>query len=139
MRSGLAPLILLAGSLLGACGSSSDAVNRCTSACDTSPADAVTACKGLQEGFFAALPAAQSCASGSAGQCQKTVPLLSIGCGPICLVAVNDDSALTPIESQWNLFGCGQLPGYACAQGCRVAKTGICAAQDGGTVCDPNP
>ena len=103
-------------------------------------ADAVTACKGLQQSFFAALPAAQSCASGSAGQCQKTVPFLVIGCSsPMCLVAINDDSALMPIESQWNLFGCGQLPGYGCVDGCRVATTGICAAQDGGTVCDPTP
>ena len=122
---------------IGACGSS-DAVNRCTSACDSSPANAVATCQGLQQSFFAALPAAQSCITTSGGQCQKTVPLLSIGCSsPICMVAVNDDSALMPIETQWDLLGCSQLPGYGCAQGCRVARTGICVAGDGGAVCDP--
>jgi hypothetical protein len=123
---------------VGACGSS-DAVNRCTSACDSSPANAVATCQGLQTSFFAALPAAQSCGNSKiAGQCQKTVPLLSIGCSsPICMVAVNDDSALMPIETQWNLLGCSQLPGYGCVQGCRVARTGICVAGDGGAICDP--
>jgi hypothetical protein len=124
----------------GAC-SSPDAVNRCTTACDSSPANAVATCQSLQTSFFAALPAAQICGDSKiAGQCQKTVPLLAIGCAsPICLVAVNDDSALMPIETQWNLLGCGQLPGYACVQGCRVARTGICGSQDGGAICDPDP
>jgi hypothetical protein len=122
---------------IGAC-SSSDAVNRCTSVCGSSPANAVATCQSLQTSFFAALPAAQSCGATSAGQCQKTVALLSIGCSsPICLVAVNDDSALMPIETQWDLLGCSQLPGYGCVQGCRVARTGICASRDGGTICDP--
>jgi hypothetical protein len=137
MRSGLAPLILLVGSLLGACGSS-DAVNRCTSACGATTADAVATCQTLQERFFAALPTAQSCAANGAGQCQKTVPLLSIGCSsPICMAAVNDDSALTPIESEWNQLGCAYLPGYVCAQGCRVVTAGLCGPVDGGAVCDP--
>jgi hypothetical protein len=137
MLSGLAPLILLVGSLLGACGSS-DAVNRCTTAC-SSTANAVAACQSLQTSFFAALPAAQSCGNTKiTGQCQNTVPLLAIGCSsPICLVAVNDDSALAPIELQWNQLGCSQLPGYGCAQGCREARTGICGPYDGGTICDP--
>jgi hypothetical protein len=123
---------------IGSCGSS-DGITRCTSACDSSPADAVATCQSLQTSFFAALPAAQSCGDTKNGsQCQKTVPLLSIGCSsPICLVAVNDDSALMPIETQWDLLGCSQLPGYGCAQGCRVARTGICTSQDGGAVCDP--
>ena len=130
-------LVLAAVLSVGAC-SSSDAVNRCTSACDSTPADAIATCQNLQTSFFAALPAAQSCSVTSGGQCPKTVPLLSIGCSsPICLVAVNDDSALMPIETQWDLLGCSQLPGYGCAQGCRVARTGICVAGDGGAVCDP--
>jgi hypothetical protein len=134
MRPGL-PLLLV-GSLLSACGSS-DAVPRC---CNLSKADAVAICQSLQEEFFATLPTAQSCAVNGVAQCQKMVPLLSIGCSsPICLVAVNDDSALTPIASQWNQLGCGQLPGYVCAQGCRGATAGLCSAADGGARCDPTP
>jgi hypothetical protein len=116
---------------LGACGSGS----RC---CGPTTGNSVATCQGLQDSFFAALPAAKTCTAGSVGECQKTVPLLSIGCSsPICLVAVNDDSALMPIETQWNLLGCGQLPGYGCVQGCRVATTGVCGAPDSGNVCDP--
>jgi hypothetical protein len=118
--------------IVGACGPDG------AKCCGPLTGSATATCQGLQDRFFAALPAAQSCASGSAGQCQKTVPLLSIGCSsPICPVAVNDDSALMPIESQWNLFGCSQLHGIGCVQGCRVAKTGICGPQDGGSTCDP--
>jgi hypothetical protein len=126
-------LILLGAVVLivGACGSNG------AKCCEPSGSAAAT-CQGLQESFFAALPAAQSCASGSAGQCQKTLPLPVVGCpSPICLVAVNDDSALMPIETQWNLLGCSQLPGYGCAQGCRQATTGVCTAQDGGSISDP--
>ena len=132
----VAPALILTLVAIGACGPL-DAGNRCTSACGSSEANAVVTCQGLQESFFAALPGAQSCNTTS-GQCQKTVPLLNIGCSsPICLVAVNDDSALKPIETQWDLLGCSQLPGYVCAQGCRVARTGICGAEDGGASCDP--
>jgi hypothetical protein len=126
-------LILLGVVVLtvGACGSGS----KC---CGPTTGNAVATCQGLQTSFVAALPAAQSCTAGSTGQCQKTVPTLVIGCSsPICLVAVNDDSALAPIETQWNLLGCSQLPGYVCAQRCRQATTGVCTAQDGGAVCDP--
>ena len=116
---------------VGAC----DSGSKC---CSPSTGNAVTTCQGLQTSFFAALPAAQSCSTTNTSPCQKTVPLLAIGCAsPICLVAVNDDSALMPIETQWNLLGCGQLPGYGCVQGCRVARTGTCGSQDGGTICDP--
>ena len=128
-------LVILLGAVamtIGACGADG------AKCCGPSTANAVATCQGLQERFFAALPAAQSCAPGSAGQCQKTVPVLVVGCNnPMCVVAVNDDSALAQIESQWNLFGCGQLPGYGCVDGCREARTGICGAQDGGSVCDP--
>jgi hypothetical protein len=106
--------------------------------CSSSKSDRTAECQTLQDRFFAALPTAQSCSATGGGQCQQTVPLLDIGCAsPICMVAVNDGSALMPIETQWNLLGCSQLPGYACAQGCRVARTGICASQDGGAICDP--
>jgi|SRR5579862_1819388 len=115
---------------LGACGSGS----KC---CGPTTGNAVATCQGLQTSFFSALPAAQSCSTTSGGQCQKTVPLLSIGCTSICAAAVNDDSALMPIETQWNLLGCSQLLGFGCVQGCREARTGVCAAQDGGAVCDP--
>jgi hypothetical protein len=107
--------------------------------CSSSKADPAAGCQSLQTKFIAALPTARSCGNAKiAGQCQKTVPLLDIGCAsPICMVAVNDDAALMPIETEWNLLGCSQLPGYGCVQGCRVATTGICASQDGGAICDP--
>jgi hypothetical protein len=106
--------------------------------CSSSKPDAAAECQSLQTKFFAALPAAKSCDATESGQCQKTVPLLAIGCSsPICLVAVSDDSALIPIESQWTQIGCSQIPGYGCEQGCGVARTGICASQDGGAICDP--
>jgi hypothetical protein len=80
---------------------------------------------------------AQSCTSGTR-QCQKTVLIPIIGCGsPTCLAVVNDDSALIPIETQWTLLGCGQLPGYECFQGFQLVRTGMCIAQNGGTTCQP--
>jgi hypothetical protein len=123
---------------VASCGSSkSVADSGPESVADSSP-DVVAACQSLQNNFFAALPAAKSCSATNGGQCQKTVPLLSIGCSsPICLVAVNDDSALLPTGTQWTQLGCAQLLGYTCVQGCREARTGICASQDGGAVCDP--
>ena len=134
-RSRVTSRLFLLGTVvltIGACGSDG---SKC---CSPSTGSATAICQGLQTSFFAALPAARSCATGSVGQCQKTLPLPVVGCpSPICLVAVNDDSALMPIETQWNLLGCSQLPGYGCAQGCRQATTGVCTAQDGGSICDP--
>jgi hypothetical protein len=133
MRSPITLQIVLISSLLSSCGSSD--ATKCGTACSS-----VMTCQGLQDRFYAALPAAQSCEANVPGQCQKTVATLSIGCpSPACLVAVNDDSALSPIESAWSQLGCGQLSGYGCVQGCRVAKTGLCIAADGGSACDPNP
>jgi hypothetical protein len=102
--------------------------------------DETSCCENLEKSFYAALPAAQACDANGAGQCQKTVPTLSIGCpSPICLVAVNDDSALAPIESEWNQLGCAELRGYTCVDGCRVPTAGLCSAQNGMSVCDPSP
>src|ERR1700753_2867114 len=91
----IAAQVVLMASLLGSCGSS-DAVNRCGTACAS-----IASCQSLQAMFTAALPAAQSCDANGAGQCQKTVATLVIGCPtPLCMVAVNDDAALLPIESE---------------------------------------
>jgi hypothetical protein len=118
-----------------------DGSSKTDAATDGSKTDAASVCQSLQAKFFAALPMAQSCGDTKlGGQCQTTVPYLSIGCSsPICLVAVNDVSALMPIESQWDQLGCSQIPGYVCVDGCRVARTGICSPVDGGSVCDPTP
>jgi hypothetical protein len=104
------------------------------------PATAVAACETLQSTYLDALHVAQSCDPTVAQQCQKIAPTLNIGCGSMtCPVAVNDDSALTPLQAQWAQLGCAELPGYVCVTGCRSAQTGLCGAQDGGSICDPNP
>jgi hypothetical protein len=122
MCRSLALLIALVASSLSACGSKTDVVAECAS---------------LQTRFFAALPAAQGCDANVAVQCQKMVASLAIGCSsPVCMVVVNDDSALMAMESQWSQLGCARIPGYGCAQGCEVFKTGVCSAQNGAFSCE---
>ena len=102
-------------------------------------ADPTIDCQELAATYGAAVIAALSCDVHGAGQCQKMVPYLALGCPELCQVTVNDDSALTPLLALWNQLGCSDLRGYACLQGCRNNRLGICGAESGVTICDPDP
>ncbi len=102
-------------------------------------ADPTIDCQELQAAYNATVLVALSCDVTGAGQCEKMVPYLSIGCPALCQVTVNDDSALTPLLTRWNQLGCSELRGYACLLGCRSNRLGICGAENGVTICDPTP
>jgi hypothetical protein len=101
-------------------------------------ADPTIACQQLLAAYNAAVFVALSCNVTAPGQCQKTVPYLSIGCPALCQATVNEDSALLPLIAAWNQLGCSDLRGYACLQGCRSNRLGICGVENSVTICDPD-
>ena len=97
-------------------------------------------CGMLESDYGAALSAAKKCNPGATGQCQELVNS-SLSC-PGCKQYVNDTTALSAIQAEWDDQNCGSTPHVCPAIACLVPTASVCTSSDsttGGPTSGTNP
>jgi hypothetical protein len=89
-------------------------------------------CDDLANQYTAALPAANACTVGAAGQCAKSVSGSLSPCFIDCMTYVQTDTALNDLKARWMAAGCNATPQVCPAIACLMPTAGTCAKGDGG-------
>jgi hypothetical protein len=92
-------------------------------------------CDALETDYGTALTAAKKCTPGATNQCQQLVNS-SLSC-PGCKQYVNDTTALTAIQAEWDSQSCGSMLRVCPAIACVVPTTSVCTST-GSTTGGPN-
>jgi hypothetical protein len=85
----------------------------------------------LESDYNAALMAAKKCTPGETNQCQALADS-SLSC-PGCKQFVNDTTALSAIQTEWDNQSCSSVPHACPAIACLVPTASVCSSSGSGS------